>query len=202
MGFLDDLSSTLSRGKDAAGRSSRTFKLNSQIREINRRRLKLVAQLGANIYEETKNNPYKSAEYPDLYEAIAACDAERQECQEKLAEIVKEKSAAKPSRSYRCAVCGTKMSSRDLFCSGCGTSAAEARPTPVSDEVIEETVTIEGESDLEAPENICPSCGSVVHADNVFCMNCGTKLLETAPEVQAELSMAKEALDAHGEDEV
>ena len=77
MGFLDDLSDSFSDAKAAVGRSTSTMKLNSQLNEIKRRREGLVTQLGASLYDVTKDDPKLRAGREALYDGIAQCDIER-----------------------------------------------------------------------------------------------------------------------------
>ena len=57
MGLLDDVQSTINRGVAATGRTARVAKLRTQMSEAMKRRQALAAQLGASLYEETKDNP-------------------------------------------------------------------------------------------------------------------------------------------------
>ncbi|WP_452040127.1 hypothetical protein [Adlercreutzia rubneri] len=55
MGFLDNVTSAVSRGAAAAGRSADRIKLNARIGELNKQRQGLAAQLGASLYEAAAN---------------------------------------------------------------------------------------------------------------------------------------------------
>ena len=59
-----------------------------------------------------------------LYDGIAACDAEKAECQRQIDALDAQAAAsAQAAGTFSCAVCGARMGGTDLFCSGCGTPA-------------------------------------------------------------------------------
>ena len=55
MGFLDSLQSSVNRGMAATGRATSTMKLKAQMSEALKRRQALAAQLGASLYDVTKD---------------------------------------------------------------------------------------------------------------------------------------------------
>lgn len=56
MGFLDSLQSSVNRGMAATGRATSTMKLKAQMSEALKRRQALAAQLGASLYDVTKDD--------------------------------------------------------------------------------------------------------------------------------------------------
>lgn len=164
MGFIDNVSSAIDRGTNAAGRKTREIKLNSQMNDVNKRRQGFAAQLGASLYEVTKDNPALREGREELYDSIAACDEERARIQKELADIKAEAEAdSAAAHSFSCAVCGARMTEADLFCSGCGTPAAQARPAQPAG--------------APTPAGaVCPSCGAAVGENDLFCMSCGAKI--------------------------
>ena len=165
MGFLDSISSTVNRGVAGAGRATNTMKLKSQISEITRKRSALAAQLGASLYDVTKDDANFRTGREQLYDGIAALDKERDDCQAEIARIEAEAdAAAQAARVYICPQCGGKVAEGDLFCSGCGmpadqVKAAAAAAAPQSEESV-----------------FCPKCGAPITAGDTFCMNCGAKI--------------------------
>ena len=126
MGFLDSLQSSVNRGMAATGRATSTMKLKAQMSEALKRRQALAAQLGASLYDVTKDDANLRAGREALYDGIAACDAERAQCQAEIERLEAESAAATAANSYYvCPFCGSHVVTTDLFCSGCGKPMAE-----------------------------------------------------------------------------
>ena len=94
MGFLDNVTNTFNRGAAAADRTTRSLKLKGQLSDIAKRRQELATQLGASLYEVTKENAELRAGREPLYDGIAQCDMERAEVERMLAAIEAEANAA------------------------------------------------------------------------------------------------------------
>lgn len=169
MGLFDNVSAAVSRGTAAAERTTRKVKLQTQLNEVNKRRQGLAAQLGASLYEVTKDNPEFRSGRESLYDNIAACDAERDALQEQISQVESEASAsAAAAHSFNCVKCGARMSEADQFCSGCGAPAAEARPPMPTYAQPVESVPYDGPT--------CPSCNAPIVEGDAFCMQCGASL--------------------------
>lgn len=173
MGILDNITSSVNKGLAATNRATSTMKLKAQMNDALKRRQNLAAQLGASLYEATKDDENLRKGREALYDGIAACDEERAACQEEIARIESEaQSAAASAATTSCPFCGAKIGASDMFCSGCGKSmeeirtAASAHTRGVDEE--EQTGTY--------PGTVCPSCGAPVKAEDAFCMNCGSRL--------------------------
>ena len=171
MGFLDSLQSSVNRGMAATGRATSTMKLKAQMSEALKRRQALAAQLGASLYDVTKDDANLRAGREALYDGIAACDAERVQCQAEIERLEAESAAATAANSYYvCPFCGSHVVTTDLFCSGCGKPMAE--------------ITAALSAQQQAPAApvapvsaaACPQCGAPVNAGDVFCMSCGYNL--------------------------
>lgn len=171
MGFLDNVTSAVNRGTAAAGRGADKIKLNARISELNKQRQNLAAQLGASLYEATRNDGALRAGREALYDGIAQVDAEREACKAQIAALdAQANAAANAAAGFNCAICGAHMSGADLFCSGCGTPADKARAAaPAS-------------APSAVSGAVCASCGAPLGPEDVFCMSCGTKV--EAPAVQ------------------
>ena len=173
MGFLDSLQSSVNRGMAATGRATSTMKLKAQMSEALKRRQALAAQLGASLYDVTKDDANLRAGREALYDGIAACDAERAQCQVEIERLEAESAAATAANSYYvCPFCGSHVVTTDLFCSGCGKPMAE--------------ITAALSAQQQAPAApvapvpgaaACPQCGAPVNAGDVFCMSCGYNLV-------------------------
>ena len=163
MGLLDSVTSTINRSTAAAGRATETVKIKARINEVNKRRQQLAAQLGASLYEETRENESLRAGREVLYDGIASCDAERAECQRQLAEIeAQAASQAEAVRTYTCPICGSTVGASDMFCSGCGTSREAILAQVAANPAAQTTI-------------FCSSCGAPVGESDAFCMACGAK---------------------------
>lgn len=167
MGILDNITSSVNKGIAATNRATTTMKLKAQMNDAIKRRQNLAAQLGASLYEATKDDEDLRRGREALYDGIAACDEERAAYQEEIARIESEtQSAAASAATTSCPFCGAKIGAGDMFCSGCGKSMDEIRAA--------------GADRQAAPDEhtgaVCPSCGAPVLEEDIFCMNCGNKL--------------------------
>lgn len=168
MGLLDDVQSTINRGVAATGRTARVAKLRAQMSEAMKRRQALAAQLGASLYEETKDNPEFRSGREGLYDDIAAIDAERASLQGEIDELeCQAAEEAQAAQSVTCPFCGTRMAATDRFCSGCGKSMVDVQAA---------LVQTQSTAPVAAGGRVCPQCGFAVGDDDAFCMNCGAKL--------------------------
>ena len=168
MGFLDSVQSTFNRGVAAAGRTGDQVRLKGQMNDANKRRQNLAAQLGASLYDLTKDDPKFREGREALYDGIASIDAERANIQAELDRLEQEAQAAQiASTRFACPFCGSQLSANDVFCSGCGKPMAEIQAAL-------------SKAQTGAPANwdgpTCPSCGAPMNVGDMFCMNCGHKL--------------------------
>lgn len=175
MGFLDSLQSSVNSATAAAGRATSTLKLKSQMNEALKRRQGYAAQLGASLYEATKDNPELRAGREALFDGIAACDAERAQLQAQIDQIEAEAAAAEAAASYYvCPFCHSRVGATDLFCMGCGKPMAE----------IQAALAQQQAAPAPQPQAVgaaCPQCGAPVNPGDAFCMSCGCKLGAPAP---------------------
>ena len=172
MGFLDSLQSSVNRGMAATGRATSTMKLKAQMSEALKRRQALAAQLGASLYDVTKDDANLRAGREALYDGIAACDAERAQCQVEIERLEAESAAATAANSYYvCPFCGSHVVTTDLFCSGCGKPMAEITAA-LSAQQQTPAAPVAPVSGAAA----CPQCGAPVNAGDAFCMSCGYNL--------------------------
>ena len=72
MSFLESVQSTFNRGVAAAGRTTDSVKLKGQMSDANKRRQSLAAQLGASLYDLTKDDPSFRQGREALYDVIIA----------------------------------------------------------------------------------------------------------------------------------
>lgn len=196
MGFLDDMQASFDRTAAGANRSIQTSRLNGQMTDALKRRQQLAAQLGASLYEVTKDDPKMREGREGLYDRIAAVDAERAQIQAQLDEIERQaQQAAFAAVTFTCPFCGTRVSQADAFCMGCGKpmaeikaeierrqqaavqaqqAAAQAQQAAAAQAA---AAQVPGDPSATAPSGpVCPSCGAPVKEGDAFCMNCGQKL--------------------------
>ena len=168
MGFLDSMQSTFNRGVAAAGRTTDSVKLKAQMTDALKRRQSFAAQLGASLYDLTKNDPSFRAGREAIYDGIAAIDAERAQIQAELDRIERESQAAQSAAThFACPFCGVQISATDVFCSGCGKPMAEIQAALSAAQVA-------APANWAGPK--CPVCGAPMNEGDLFCMNCGNKL--------------------------
>lgn len=183
MSFFDDLQNSINRGVAGANRTGNTIKLKAQLSEAMKRRQTLAAQLGASLYDATKDDPELRAGREAIYDGIAAIDAERAGYQAEIDRIEAEAQTAQAAAvRYTCPFCGSSVAASDLFCSGCGKPMTE----------IEAAITKQRTSGIAtaaAPDvsssATCPQCGAPINEGDMFCMSCGARL-ESAPEPEPE----------------
>lgn len=161
MGFMDNITSAVNRGTAAAGRETEKIRLKARMNELTKQRQGLAAQLGASLYEATREDAALRVGREALYDGIAACDAEKAECQRQIDELEAQAAAsAQAADTFSCAVCGARMGGTDLFCSGCGAPADKARPAAAA-----------------APSGrACAKCGAPLGEGDLFCMSCGARV--------------------------
>ena len=128
--------------------------------------------MGASLYDVTKDDANLRAGREALYDGIAACDAERAQCQTEIERLEAESAAATAANSYYvCPFCGSHVVTTDLFCSGCGKPMAEITAA-LSAQQQAPAAPVAPVSGAAA----CPQCGAPVNAGDVFCMSCGYNL--------------------------
>lgn len=188
MGFFDSVTSTFNRGVAAAGRTGDQVRLKGQMNDANKRRQNLAAQLGASLYDITKDDPNLRLGREALYDGIAAIDAERVQIQAELDRLEREAQAAQiASTHFACPFCGSQLSATDVFCSGCGKPMAEIQAALSS-------------AQMGTPANwggpTCPKCGAAMNVGDMFCMSCGHKL--DAPAAAPSAAPAADAAPSDG----
>ena len=177
MGFLDSLQNSVNSATAAASRATSTLKLKNQMNEALKRRQGYAAQLGASLYEETKDNPELRVGREALYDGIAACDAERAQLQAQVDQIEAEAAAAEAAASYYvCPFCHSRVGATDLFCMGCGKPMAEIQAA-----LARQQAAVAPAPQSQAAGAVCPQCGAPVNPGDAFCMSCGCKLGASAP---------------------
>ena len=160
MGILDNAGSAINRGISGTQRAAKTMGLKGQVNDLEKQREKLVAQLGASLYDDTRNLPAFRGPREELYSAIENNDAQRDELLAQIAQLESEAiAAANTGRGLVCPVCGKTIAFEDAFCMGCGTPVAQ----------------------IKAQLHLCPNCGSQLGEGDAFCMSCGTPVAQAVP---------------------
>ncbi len=183
MGFLDNISNVANRATSAAGRTSRKAQLKVQLGDINRQRQDLAAQLGASLYDITRDNPEFRNGRETLYDGIADLDSRRAAIEAELSTIEDEAAAARiAATTYNCTQCGTTVHADSTFCTGCGKPLAEIvqeineRVAAIYNESSQAAQTAQAAQTVEQPGLKCSSCGAAIEEGDLFCQSCGTKL--------------------------
>ena len=168
MGFMDNVTSVVNRGTASVQRTGRSAQLKMQLNDLMKRRRELAAQLGASLYEDTKEMEQLRQGREALFDGIADIDAQRAQVQSELDQLENKAVAQQvAATTYRCPRCGTGVPATDFFCSGCGLPIAE--------------VAQQANQAPAAPDSgiACAKCGAPMAEDDVFCMACGNKREET-----------------------
>ena len=174
MSFFDDLQNSINRGVAGANRTGNTLKLKAQLSEAMKRRQTLAAQLGASLYDVTKDDPTFRAGREAIYDGIAAIDDERAGYQAEIDRIEAEAQAAQAAAvRYTCPFCGSSVAASDLFCSGCGKPMAE-----IEAEITKQRTGGIATAAASSASSVatCPQCGFFINEGDMFCMGCGAKL--------------------------
>ena len=170
MSFIDSVSKQLQRGTKAVGRTTESTRLRMESEDLLKRRKDLAAQLGAALYEQTRNDPVLRSGREALYDGIAEIDYQRSNIDAQLAEIERMAAVARNNAmTYRCPGCGTSLSATDMFCKGCGKPIAEVKAAYAS-------------SASYIGTRLCPHCGSAMNEGDLFCMGCGYRVAQTPTE--------------------
>lgn len=182
MGFLDDMQASLDRTTAGANRSIQAAKLKSQMDDALKRRQQLAAQLGASLYEATKDDPVLREGREGIYDRMASIDAERDQIQAQLDELDRQaQQAAYAAVTLTCPFCGARVSQADSFCMGCGKPMAEikaeiARREQAAQAAAQAQQVAAQQATAQPAGPTCPACGAPVAPDDAFCMSCGQKL--------------------------
>lgn len=195
MGFFNNVSNSFNRGVSTVSRSGKTAQLNMQLNELMKQRQGLAAQLGASLYDATKNDPRFTAGREGLYGGIASIDAQRANIEAQIGQLRADQAAqTAASQTYRCPSCGSTVAATDLFCSGCGLPIAQViagqprymnpasaqqqsySPVPFQQQPVYGAASSFSPSTPAATGRVCPNCGAPMGEDDLFCMNCGTRV--------------------------
>lgn len=176
MGFLDEMQASLDRTAADAGRALQVNKLKGQMNDALKRRQQLAGQLGASLYEVTKDNAELRQGREELYDDIAAIDMERAQLQAQVDELERQAQAAAYAAAYvDCPFCHNRLQQSSMFCSGCGKSMAEIQ-AELARQAQAAPVPVEAQVAPADGAATCPACGAPIQAGHAFCMNCGHKL--------------------------
>ncbi|MDO4499421.1 MAG: hypothetical protein Q4B51_07375 [Coriobacteriaceae bacterium] len=168
MGFFDDIQGAVDRGMSTMERGVEIAKINARMREINQQRSNLAAQLGACLYERTKNDPSFTEGLETLYSGIARLDSERIEAQAMIEQLQNQPQQKAPARQLvTCPTCGSFCDPTDMFCCGCGAKAADFAAGSAAS--------------AAAGTYYCPKCSAPFEEGDAFCMSCGARLASELP---------------------
>lgn len=84
-----------------------------------------------------------------------------------------------PEGFKQCPHCGQIQEGKIRFCMNCGASMVDHPQTP-PDSGVKPVVAPAKPMKPVAPESRCPSCGTLVDADAVFCPECGASMVPAA----------------------
>ena len=130
MGFLDEMQASLDRTASDANRALQVNRIKSQMNDALKRRQQLAGQLGASLYEATKDNTELRQGREELFDGIAAIDNERAQLQAQIDELERQAQAAAYASAFiDCPFCHNRLQQSVMFCSGCGNRWPRSRPS-------------------------------------------------------------------------
>ena len=162
MGLLDGAGNLFNRGVASAGRTTRSITLKAQISDLGQRRESIAAQLGANLFLTTQNDPKFRVPFEDLYISIENLDIQIASLQEELTNLEMQAQMAAGTQPMMmtdqpiliCPSCGENASTENDFCTSCGMSLVE----------------------IKQSMRLCPACRFVLVDSDRFCTNCGLEI--------------------------
>lgn len=167
MGFLDSVQNMANRGVASANRTANSTKLKMEQNDLLKQRKEFAAQLGASLYEATKDDPQWRAGRETVYDNISKIDERRAQIEQELAQLEQDAAAqAQAAMKYVCPTCGAPVHQGDAFCSGCGIAVVIA-PVQAAEPVAPAGPT-------------CNHCGEPINEGDLFCMACGARQEEEA----------------------
>ena len=152
--LLENAGNLLNRGVAAAGRGTKSISLKNQINDLVKRREKLTAELGADLYTVTRFDPNFRAPRESIYGGIESMDAQIEALQIELANIEQEAQTANAAQPVQapaafCPSCGNALQPSDAFCRNCGTAAqAKGDAAPVAPVAYPDTTGFVAASDV------------------------------------------------------
>ena len=146
---------------------------------------------------------HRDDEQPEFADLIAEIKASEQKMADHRAEVLK------ANGMMLCPDCGEQIFECSFFCNFCGTKIERPEQEPVEEPAADEPVVEESEPEIpeelpgtnpdalvppvpvpetkaeEPAYGVCPSCGAELEPDCAFCVECGARLADFAPEQKA-----------------
>ena len=170
MGILDDMTSVVNRGVDAAGRTGRAARLKMKLSELSRQRRELATQLGMSLYDDVRHDANLRAGRETIIDGIERIDEQRVQIEQQInvleGNAVATSVSTQPDQPIVCTNCGTQLPYGLGFCTGCGMPREEILATANST----------AETDPDASGRVCVACGAPIPQDGaLFCAACGAR---------------------------
>jgi hypothetical protein len=155
MGILDNIQSGLNKGVASTSRATRSLQLKGSLSTLDKQRAEQLAQLGASLYEQTRNDLVIRGSREAIYAAIEALDTQRAAVLEELTLLEQANQQQQmASQKIPCPNCGKPIPANSAFCVGCGASISQVH--------------------ISAGQ--CSNCGSPLAPGVAFCTACGTPI--------------------------
>lgn len=150
MGIMDDMSTLIGRGMNAADKKTQTFRLQADLSQATAAKEQALANLGRAVYASGLSDPT----YADQIREIAQLDAKEAALAQQVMAL--QGGAGGAMRSTLCPTCNNPVSLDSPRCPTCGDNLAS----------------------LKAQYRMCPQCHSYYSADFAFCEMCGVQTVK------------------------
>ena len=183
MGFFDDMSVLAGKGMNAVDRKTKSLKLQAELSRVSNEKESVFTELGRIVYASKSENEAILATYEQQIQLIRDLELQEVNLREQIAALQSTNNVAMQVPSEQgifatyCSVCGAGVPEGSLFCIACGArlEVPEQQAVETSLEASEQQA---GEMDSEASERqkTCPSCGTTLEDDSLFCHECGQRI--------------------------
>ena len=188
MGFFDDMSVLAGKGMNAVDRKTKSLKLQAELNRVSHEKGSALAELGRMVYARKGKNEAVLATYGQQIQLVRDLELQEANLREQIAVLQGNSNItmqAPPEQEVfatYCTACGAGVPEGSLFCVACGTrlEVPEQQACETSPEAPEQQAC-ESETSPEVPEapeqrKACPSCGTALEDDSLFCHECGQRI--------------------------
>lgn len=193
--FFEKMVAGIDKGVSSVKDGSKTFvdkaRLNTQIQEVQKKKIAMLTNLGELIYNLQVNGVVDIEQCRGMCNEVTVFNEQIEQLQQQVEDLEAKKNVpvyaapAPAEGGVVCPNCSAVNEPGAKFCAGCGTPMDVPAAEPVvAEEVapVEETVAEPVESVYETPAPevsapICPNCETANEPGAKFCSICGTPMV-------------------------